>query len=91
MWFIGSTLDFIFQCVPVNFYWNRTYLKFPSPPPVSIGECHASANWQVALPIVFSIISDCALLGLPSYTLLRLQMSRKQKIALVAIFTLGAL
>ncbi|KAL9074713.1 MAG: hypothetical protein Q9161_002082 [Pseudevernia consocians] len=89
LWFFGSTLDFVFQCVPVSFYWERSYLRFPDAPPSVHGECHASANWQVAMPIIFSVISDFALLGLPVASLMGLNMSKKQKTALIAIFSVG--
>ena len=41
------------------------------------------------MPIIFSVISDFALLGLPVASLLGLNMSRKQKTALIAIFSVG--
>ena len=91
LWAIGSTIDFSMQCVPSNYYWNRTYLEYPDPPPGITGTCHAAGNWQVALPIIFSVISDFALLALPIGTLIGLHMSRKQKVALLVIFSIGLL
>ena len=81
----------MFQCVPVQYYWQRTYLSFPNAPSDIHGECHAAENWQIALPIIFSVVSDFALLGLPIFTLLGLNMSKKHKTALLAIFSVGLL
>ena len=92
LWFIGSILYYISQCLPVDYYWERLYPRFHVQPPYRLqGECRAATPAQVALPLIFSLISDFALLSIPIITLARMQMSLRRKIALIALFLLGLL
>ena len=92
LWFVGSTLYYILQCLPVNYYWERFYQRFHVQPPNPVhGECNAATTAQVGLPLIFSLISDFALLLLPIVTLARLQMSLRRKASLLALFSLGLL
>lgn len=92
LWFFGSTLYYILQCLPANYYWERLYQRFHVRPPYPIhGECNAAKTAQVALPLIFSLISDFALLSIPIVTLARMQMSLRRKIALTGLFLLGLL
>lgn len=92
LWFIGSTLYYILQCLPVSYYWERLYQRFHVSPAYPVhGQCDAATTAQVALPLIFSLISDFALLFLPLFTLAKLHMSLKRKVALLALFSLGFL
>lgn len=92
LWTIGSTLFYILQCLPPAYYWKRVYflLKIPPPSPTH-GQCNSATPVLVALPLIFSLISDIGVLLLPVVTLARLHTRMGRKIGLMTIFSLGAL
>ncbi|KAL2045827.1 hypothetical protein ABVK25_012032 [Lepraria finkii] len=92
LWTIGSTLFYMVQCLPPDYYWKRLYhlLKIPPPSPIH-GQCNSATPTLVALPLIFSLISDIGVLLLPVVTLARLHTRMRRKIGLMIIFSLGAL
>lgn len=90
LWFFGSTGFYIFQCWPVQFYWTRYHNRYHVGPVVE-GQCNATTVHNVALPLILSLISDVAVLLLPVAAILKLQISRKRKLGLATIFSVGVL
>ncbi|KAI9813675.1 MAG: hypothetical protein M1827_003746 [Pycnora praestabilis] len=92
LWAIGSTIFYILQCIPPDYYWRRTYLLFKITPPSLVhGQCNSDTAVLVALPLIFSLISDFGILVLPVVTLSRLKLRTSKKLGLLAIFSLGLL
>lgn len=55
------------------------------------GQCNATTVAHVAMPLIFSIISDVAILLLPITAIVKLQISWNKKLGLAAIFSVGVL
>ena len=92
LWAIGSGFFYIFQCQPVDFYWLRLYETLGVEPSGGIqitGECPGTS--KVAIPLIFNLFSDIALLLLPTVALSKLKSSIRKKIGLLALFSLGLL
>ena len=70
----------IFQCVPRRKIWD----------PTVPGKC-ISVHVLLIAPAGINIVSDCLILVLPIYLISRLQMTLKNKLAIVAIFSSGFL
>lgn len=70
----------IFSCTPVDLFWNRT----------KTGHCvDFKALWFTHAAL--NIFSDVLIISLPMPVIKNLNIPRKQKFALMAIFALGAL
>ncbi len=55
------------------------------------GQCNATTIAHVAMPLIFGLISDVAILLLPIAAIIKLQISWKKKLGLAAIFSVGVL
>ncbi|KAF2233500.1 hypothetical protein EV356DRAFT_503586 [Viridothelium virens] len=92
LWFFGASGFYIFQCWPVQWYYMRYYSRYHVPPPYSIeGQCNATTVIHVAIPLIFGIVSDVAILLLPLVTISQLRMARKTKFGLVGVFSIGVI
>ncbi|KAL9066104.1 MAG: hypothetical protein Q9161_007762 [Pseudevernia consocians] len=92
LWAIASSLFYVLQCLPPSYYWERMYLLLRIQPPSPIkGQCNSATPVLVALPLVFSLISDLGVLLLPIVTLAQLHMRTSRKMGLIVVFSLGAL
>lgn len=90
LWFFGGTGFYLFQCQPVQWYFMQYYARFGKPVPGGItGQCDATTVAHVALPMVFSLISDIGLLVLPICAIWNLRLSRWKKVGLYAVFGIG--
>ena len=65
--------------------------KVPITQGVKHGQCKAQSVVHVALPLIFGLASDVAILLLPIAALTSLQMGRKKKTAMALLFSVGAL
>ena len=93
LWFVGATGFYMFQCWPVQWYWTRYYQRYhvgPSPI-LKKGQCNATTIQHVAMPLIFSLISNVALLLLPIAAISKLPVSLRRKLGLATIFSVGAL
>ncbi len=79
-WTISQIFIVVFSCVPVYKFWD----------PSVKGTCSNNVAEQ-DLNAIGNIITDFLVLLLPLPVLLRLQLEKPQKIALVGIFCLGFL
>ncbi|KAL8381525.1 hypothetical protein RB595_005680 [Gaeumannomyces hyphopodioides] len=78
---VATTLTAMLQCLPVRRYWDPRVKGSCVP---SIGRFYISAA-------AISIFTDVLVLGLPFWVFLDLQMARKLKIAVLAVFCFGSL
>jgi len=79
LYFIDTWIQ-IFSCSPIAFSWNKL-LK---------GHCVNVDAGQIATG-TFNVISDFAILLLPMYSISRLQLPRKRKLGICALFGTGFL
>ncbi|KAI1146539.1 hypothetical protein F4825DRAFT_190181 [Nemania diffusa] len=95
LWFIGATGFYLFQCRPVQYYFTRYYVRFPHPETNDLanlkGQCDATAVLNVSLPVIFSFISDIALLILPIWAVSTLKVNKAKKRGLLAVFGVGSI
>lgn len=90
LWFIGSTGFYLFQCQPVSWYFIRYYDRYDKPVPGNMtGNCDATKVLHVALPTVFSLVSDIALLLLPILAISKLRLTTRKKMGLMGVFGVG--
>ncbi|KAJ8107083.1 hypothetical protein OPT61_g9108 [Boeremia exigua] len=75
--YISTLLVLIFSCTPVRKAWN----------PVLPGRCHNSAAGYISGTV--NLITDIAVLLLPVIGVLQLQMDKRKKAAVGAVFTTG--
>lgn len=88
---IGTTAEFIFQCLPIHYFWDRSYLLAGVKPPYPIkGHCTPDRP-RVAVPTIANTFSDILILILPAIGLWNLQLPKNKKLALFFVFSLGAL
>ncbi|KAL9625658.1 MAG: hypothetical protein Q9160_000372 [Pyrenula sp. 1 TL-2023] len=78
-WGIATFLDNVFQCIPANFFWDKTIKggKCKEIPPVAI------ANGAT------STACDIAVLTMPMPMIWKLQVDLRKRVALMGIFALG--
>ncbi|KAJ8133462.1 hypothetical protein O1611_g170 [Lasiodiplodia mahajangana] len=95
LWFIGATGFYLFQCQPVQYYFMRYYVRFPHPEKNDLshlkGQCDVTAVLNVSLPVIFSFISDIALMILPIWAVSTLKMNKTKKRGLLAVFGVGGI
>ena len=78
---VAMIITSCFSCWPVAFYWDKS---------VEGGHCvNMLAFWFCFS--AFNILTDLAVWLLPMPVLKRLQLPKKQKISLIAVFALGGL
>ncbi|KAG4443305.1 hypothetical protein IFR05_001249 [Cadophora sp. M221] len=79
---ISVFITVIFQCQPVNFFWERMR------DPTLKGTCIDTGVFYIATSAL-TIFTDLAVLALPFWIFLGLKMPLKVRIALLAVFLLG--
>jgi hypothetical protein len=81
---VSSTVLFLmilFQCTPVNFFWDKT---------IEGGKCHFDIEKLFLYASLPNIITDILMLGLPLPFILTLNMTRKVKVGLAITFLTGS-
>jgi hypothetical protein len=92
LWLFGAAGFYVFQCVPVQWYYMQYYKKYNVPPPYPInGQCNATTTTHVSIPLIFGLFSDVMILLLPLTAIFRLQMSKRAKIGLYFVFSIGVM
>ena len=81
MWWIAAFLDSIFQCVPVQAFWDKS---------IQNPKCQDIRASALGTGIA-NMILDIMLLIIPLPMIWKLQVSRRIKVSLTGIFMLGAL
>ena len=82
LWGVAVLLVAIFSCIPVQGFWDHTI----SPPP----KCINQRNFFIGNSIP-NILGDVAILCLPVKQVWQLNMSKKTKVGVSAMFLLGGL
>jgi hypothetical protein len=77
---IATTFATFFQCLPIEFFWNK---NIP-------GTCIDSPKFWLA-NAVLNISTDVLVLALPIREVFKLQLKLKEKIMLCSVFLLGGL
>ncbi|PQE21091.1 integral membrane protein [Rutstroemia sp. NJR-2017a WRK4] len=81
---VSSTVLFLmilFQCTPVNFFWDKT---------IEGGKCHFDIEKLFLYASLPNIITDILMLALPLPFILTLNMTRKVKVGLAITFLTGS-
>ena len=86
-YFVSFTFAVVFTCNPVQGYWRMFDLMWRLQNEM---KCHDEGPVIVAV-VVVSTIQDFVIYGLPISLLWNLQIPRRQKAALIAIFAMGLL
>jgi hypothetical protein len=89
-WFLGSTLFYIFQCTPVDFYWTRVGALLPNPQ-IYVdpnGKCVGSIA-SIGTPIMLNTVNDVVILLLPVPALLKLHLSLHKRLRLIFLLSIG--
>lgn len=81
-WGIGNLLPSLFSCRPIHGFWDFDM----QPPPVCVDKKVLYVTGSV-----INVLTDVAILCLPVREVLRLQLNKKSKIAMVFLFLLGGL
>ncbi|KAF3070850.1 hypothetical protein GL218_00183 [Daldinia childiae] len=90
LWFFGATSFYLFQCKPVQWYFIQYFSRYHKPVPGNItGNCDATSVLHVALPAIFSLVSDIGLLLLPIWAISQLRLNKNKKRGLMVIFGIG--
>ncbi|KAI2783995.1 hypothetical protein F4815DRAFT_441652 [Daldinia loculata] len=90
LWFFGATSFYLFQCKPVRWYFIQYFSRYHKPVPGNIiGNCDATSVLHVALPPIFSLVSDLGLLLLPISAISQLRLNKHKKRGLMVVFGIG--
>ncbi|MCJ1326607.1 hypothetical protein MMC10_003272 [Thelotrema lepadinum] len=92
LWLVGSTLFYIFQCTPIDFFWTHLGAVTPNP---SLyvdpqGYCTSGAA-KIGAPILVNNLSDVAVLLLPIPVVFGLKTTWTKRVRLILLFSIGAL
>lgn len=90
LWTVGSTLFYIFQCSPVDYYWNKIYAGVGlTPPPGDLHGTCIKALGSIGTPIILNTAGDLFVLLLPLPILLKIQTTTTKRLRLLALFVIG--
>ncbi|KAI8959812.1 hypothetical protein F5Y11DRAFT_288295 [Daldinia sp. FL1419] len=81
VWFIVATLIILFQCNPIDAFWNQA-----DSPSVCINSTHFLLGYEIT-----NLLLDVVILAIPLFMLGQLQLSAVRKASLWIIFILGGL
>ncbi|KAI0190869.1 hypothetical protein F4808DRAFT_399171 [Astrocystis sublimbata] len=85
-WFVGTLFGVIFQCAPVDFFWNQYNFALS---PMPTGSCSANSSALVIGSSALNSIGDIVILGLPVIMIGQLQLPQSKKVALALVFATG--
>lgn len=80
-WYSGSLIRHNLACIPQSKIWDVT---------ITDGHCIDDMSWWIATASV-NLVSDILILLLPHTIIWTLQLSKKKKIGISTIFTIGIL
>lgn len=83
IWTFGFSFAQVFQCHPISVAWNIPEMYLAP-------YCYSFLKFYIALPVT-DIITDIVVLITPMYLVWTLHLPRKQKLAVMGMFLLGAL
>ncbi|PHH65878.1 hypothetical protein CDD81_1247 [Ophiocordyceps australis] len=80
IFYMSSEVVDIVQCHPMEKIWNPFYKG---------GSCPVDIRLNNLLGVVINLVSDLTILALPQWTIWHLKMSKKRKIGISILFTIG--
>ncbi|KAK1972881.1 CFEM domain-containing protein [Colletotrichum sublineola] len=81
---IAIFITIVFQCQPISYFWEKAGRDPPKD-----GKCIDTASFYVSTAAL-TILTDVLSLALPFWIFVGLKMPRRVKVALLAVFALGA-
>ncbi|KAJ4395918.1 hypothetical protein N0V93_000134 [Gnomoniopsis smithogilvyi] len=78
---LANILVRLLECDPVAYSWDKN---------ITSGMCHSNLVTH-GLSVSISVLQDICIIAFPAFHVGRLQMRKKQKVMVIAIFTLGGL
>ena len=81
-WTIAYTILFIFSCIPISDFWKAAHGQKGR---------HCVQLTPIKVYAVASILIDVAMLLIPWPLILKLKITRREKVAVLGIFGLGAM
>lgn len=79
---VANTFSMIFQCWPISFFWDGWKREMS-------GSCGVNINLYSFVRGGIEIFLDLAILSLPLPMLAKLKMSRKKKLEIMSMFSVG--
>ena len=86
---VASTIEFVVQCLPVRFFWERAYAITGTTPPHPLSGWCMPQDVHAAVPLFASLLSDLLMLALPAIGLWRLQIQKDKKAGVLLAFSVG--
>ena len=86
---VGSTIEFVVQCLPVSFFWERAYTITGTTPPHPLSGWCMPQDVHAAVPLFANLLSDLLMLALPAIGLWGLQMQKAKKAGILVAFSVG--
>lgn len=82
-WFFLRLLMVTLQCIPTSAFWEE-------PLETKSQKCHVRESAFFFSTVLTHVLIDCAILALPAIEVGRLHLPKGQKVAVIALFTFGA-
>ena len=86
---VGSTIEFVVQCLPVPFFWERAYAITGTTPPHPLSGWCMPQDVHAAVPLFANLLSDLFMLALPAIGLWGLQIQKAKKAGVFLAFSVG--
>ena len=86
---VGSTIEFVVQCLPVSFFWERAYAITGTTPPHPLSGWCMPQDVHAAVPLFANLLSDLLMLALPAFGLWGLQIQKAKKAGVFLAFSVG--
>lgn len=80
VWFVAAFVADMLYCIPMRQFWD----------PTAGGSCFNFPNYFLVMELI-DVLLDVVIIALPLKTIASLQLSWRKKLALLGIFSLGAL
>ncbi|KAM0801010.1 hypothetical protein BDR22DRAFT_786059, partial [Usnea florida] len=86
---VATTIEFVVQCLPVPFFWERAYAITGTTPPHPLSGWCMPQDVHAAVPLFASLLSDLLMLALPAIGLWGLQIQKAKKAGVFLAFSVG--
>ena len=86
---VGSTIEFVVQCLPVPFFWERAYAITDTTPPHPLSGWCMPQDVHAAVPLFANLLSDLLMLALPAIGLWELRIQKAKKAGVLLAFSVG--
>ena len=86
---VASTIEFVVQCLPVSFFWERAYAITGITPPHPLSGWCMPQDVHATVPLFANLLSDLIMLALPAIGLWGLQIQKAKKAGVFLAFSVG--